>query len=71
MEKFGNLKERHTMPIGGHDGVSTVYEMLKQCINWEGIKEDVGNFNKKCDKCQKNKMSHLHIRMPLTVTDIS
>jgi hypothetical protein len=57
--------------IGSHDGMSTVNDMPKQCINWEGIKEYVGNFNMKCDKFQKNKTSQLHIRIPLTVTEIS
>ena len=38
-EKSETLTERHTVSVGGHNGIPTVYKLLKQCINWKGIKE--------------------------------
>jgi len=31
--------ERHIISVGGHNGMPTVYKVLKRCVNWEGIKE--------------------------------
>jgi transposase InsO family protein len=68
-EKLEILKELHETPIGGHIGMNRTYKRLKQYIRWEGMKEDVEAFIKKCEKCQKNKLTQCHTRMPLTITD--
>jgi hypothetical protein len=68
-EKLEILKELHETPIGGHQGMNRTYNRLKQYVNWEGMKGDVENFIKKCEKCQKNKLTQCHTRMPLTLTD--
>jgi len=38
-EKSETMTERHTVSVGGHNGMPTVHKLLKQCINWKGIKE--------------------------------
>jgi hypothetical protein len=68
-EKLEILKEIHDSPIGGHVGIMRTYQKLKQFINWRGMKNDVENYIKKCKKCQTNKMTQCHTRMPLTLTD--
>jgi hypothetical protein len=68
-EKFGILKEMHESPIGGHTGMNRTYQRLKQYINWEGMKKDAEKFIRKCENCQKNKLTHRHTRMPLMLTD--
>jgi hypothetical protein len=68
-KKLEILKELHETPVGGHIGMNRTYKRLKQYISWEGMKEDVETFIKKCEKCQKNKLTQCHTRMPLTLTD--
>jgi len=63
------LKELHDSPIGGHAGLIRTYRKLKQFINLPGMKNDVENYIRVCDKCQKNKMTHCHTRVPLMITD--
>jgi hypothetical protein len=72
-EKLEILKELYETPIGGHIGMNKTYKRLKQYISWEGMKEDVETFIKKCEKCQKKKLTQYHTRqyhtrMPLTLT---
>jgi hypothetical protein len=52
-EKLEILKEVHDTPIGGHRGMTSTYKKLKQYVSWTGMKEDVENFIKKCEKRQK------------------
>jgi transposase InsO family protein len=68
-EKTEILKEIHESPIGGHAGMNKTYKRLKHFITWQGMKGDVEEFIQKCEKCQKNKMTQCHTRLPLTITD--
>jgi hypothetical protein len=68
-EKLEILKEIHDSPIGGHAGIIRTYRKLKQFINWPGMKSDVEKYIRVCEKCQKNKMTQCHTRMPLMITD--
>jgi hypothetical protein len=63
------LKEIHDSPIDGHAGINQIYRKLKQYINWQGMKSDLEKYIKKCEKCQKNKITQCHTRMPLMITD--
>jgi ribonuclease HIII len=53
--------------LGDTEGKSHI-QKLKQFINWQGMKNDVEKYIRKCEKCQKNKMMQYHTRMPL-ITD--
>ena len=66
-EKLEILKEFHDSPIGGHAGIIHTHRKLKQFINWPGMKNDVENYIRVCEKCQKNKMTQCHTRMPLMI----
>ena len=52
-KKLEILKEIHDSPIGGHAGIIRTYRKLKQFINWPGMKRDVENYIRVCEKCQK------------------
>jgi hypothetical protein len=68
-EKTEILKEIHESPIGGHAGMNKTYKRFKHLINWQGMKGDVEEFIQKCEKCQKNKMTQCHTRLPLKISD--
>jgi len=66
-EKLQILKEYHDAPIGGHQGIErTLKRILK--YNWPGITKDVEEHIKKCEQCQKNKLTP-RTKAPLVITD--
>jgi hypothetical protein len=63
------LKEMNESPVGGHRGMTRTYKRLKRFTDWKGMKKDVEEDIQKCEKCQKNKMTQHHTRLPLTITN--
>lgn len=61
------LNDFHILPTGGHAGVNRLYNNIKKYYFWTGLRNDVQNFVKKCDDCQRYKHSRPHIE-PLTIT---
>ena len=51
------LKEMHEWPIGGHQGVQRIYDILKLYVTWLGVFHDVEDHISKCEICQKNKFT--------------
>jgi hypothetical protein len=45
----------HGSALGGHFGIQATYHRLKKMLYWQGMKQDVQNFIKQCDICQKAK----------------
>jgi hypothetical protein len=56
-EKLRILKEMNVSPIGDHTGMNRTYQRLKHYISWKGIKNDIEKFIRKCENCQKNKLT--------------
>jgi hypothetical protein len=69
--KLETLKEIHDSNIHGHAGINQENGKLKHYINWQGVKSDLEKYIRKCKKCQTNKMTQCHTRMPLMITDTS
>jgi hypothetical protein len=68
-EKMELLRKIYDSPLGGHAGKLRTYRKLKQFMDWSDIKNDVENYIRTCEKCQKNKMTQYHTRMPLVIID--
>jgi hypothetical protein len=45
----------HGSALAGHSGIQATYHRLKKMFYWQGMKQDVHNFIKQCDICQKAK----------------
>src|ERR1051325_273134 len=43
----------HDHPTGGHLGVEAVYNKIKERFYWKRMKQDITEYIKKCDKCQR------------------
>jgi hypothetical protein len=63
------LKEMHECPIGGHQGIQRTYERLKLYVTWPGMFQDVENYIKKCEICQKNKFTGPYTKASFQETD--
>ena len=51
---------------GGHSGIKKTYAALKLKYYWNGMHQDVCDYAKTCDTCQKNKTSRRRHPVPLT-----
>ena len=64
------LNDFHILSTAGHAGINRMYANIKKYYFWENLKDDVANFVRKCDDCQRYKHSSTHIE-PLTITTTS
>ena len=60
------MNDFHMLPTAGHAGIKRTINTIKQRYHWKTMDNDIADFIKKCDKCQKNKSSRTKI--PETVT---
>jgi transposase InsO family protein len=67
-EKLKIFQEMHMKPTGGHLGMNKTYERMKLFTVWPGMKKETENFIKKCEICQKNKITQHKVKMPLQIT---
>jgi len=63
------LKEMHECPIIGHQGVQRTYDKLKLYVTWPGMFQDVEDYIRKCEVCQKNKFTGPYVKAPFQETD--
>ena len=68
-EKENILHEFHQLPIGGHLGMKGTFERIKLYTSWPGMKQEIENYVKQCETCQKNKITQRKTKLPLQITD--
>ena len=59
------LKELHDKPVGGHLGMTRVYETLKKRFYWPRFKKDIQRWCNCCDTCALHKKGRPRGRAPL------
>lgn len=68
-EKKRIIEEYHDSTLGGHQGISRTYNRIKLKYNWPGMKQDVEDYIKKCDSCQRNKSHSKELRrVPMQIS---
>ena len=63
-EKLKIFQELHINPTGGHLGMNKTYERMKLFTTWPGMKQEIEDYIKKCEICQKNKITQNKVKMP-------
>uniref|UniRef100_A0A803QSA2 Integrase zinc-binding domain-containing protein n=1 Tax=Cannabis sativa TaxID=3483 RepID=A0A803QSA2_CANSA len=66
------LDEAHTTPYSLHPGTTKMYQDLKPCFWWYGMKRDVVEYVTKCLTCQQIKAEHQRpagLLQPLTLSE--
>lgn len=61
------LNDFHLLPTSGHAGIRRMTNNVKRYYYWPGMDNDIIEFVKKCDKCQKQKF-HKNTKQPLCIT---
>lgn len=64
--------ECHDTPISGHLGTAKTTELITKYFYWPGIQEEIKQYVKTCNSCQRNKPSHqvpTGLLQPLPIPD--
>ena len=64
--------ECHDTPISGHLGTAKTTELITKYFYWPGIQEEIKQYVKTCNSCQRNKPSHqvpTGLLQPLPISD--
>lgn len=66
------LQALHNSGLGGHSGITTTLNRIKQLFSWPKMKDTVQTFVQSCDICQKAKSEHVKLPgllSPLPILD--
>ena len=64
-----NISENHESKIGSHKRINKTYRRIREGFMWPGLKDQVTEFVRKCDICQKQKILRAEIHEPMLITD--
>ena len=55
--------------LGATKGIKKTYRRIRERYMWPGLKDQVTEFVRKCDICQKQKIVRAKIHEPMLITD--
>ena len=58
----------HDKPIGRHLGLNRTHDRLKLFTTWPGMKQELEEYIRQCEICQKNKITQNKTNMPMKIT---
>jgi hypothetical protein len=67
-EKLALFREMHDRPLGGHLGMNRTYDRMKLFTSWPGMKQELEEYIKQCDICQRNKITQNKTKLPMKIT---
>ena len=63
------IQECHDSTMAGHKGESKTYERVRERFHWKGMREDIREYVRSCDSCQRKKLKRQAIKLPMKITD--
>ena len=63
------ISENHESKIGGHKAINETYRRIRERYMWPGHKDQVTEFVRKCDTCQKQKIVRAKIHELMLIID--
>ena len=67
-DRLGIISEAHDSTIGGHKGVAKMYHRVRERFFWPGIKEDIAEYVRTCESCQRKKLVRVKTKKPMKIT---
>jgi hypothetical protein len=67
-EKQRIFQEMHNKPVGGHLGMNRTYDRIRLFTSWPGMKQEIEEYIKQCEICQKNKITQNKTKLPMKIT---
>ncbi|CAB0043507.1 unnamed protein product [Trichogramma brassicae] len=62
------IQESHDSALGGYKGVTKTYNRVNEKYFWNGMKKEITDYVRSCPTCQKEKLTRVKTRLPLTIT---
>ena len=63
------IEECHSSVTGGHLGIAKTYHRLRNRFFWDGAKQEVQQYVKSCESCQRRKLQRQKGKEPMKITD--
>ena len=71
VEILSVFEARHSSPVGGHhSGIRTAHKILHCVYYWPIIYQDVNEFAKACDRCQRDGGISRRQELPLNLIPV-
>ena len=67
-EKLAIIREMHDNPLGGHLEMSRTYDRMKLFTTWPGMKQELEEYIRPCEICQRNKITQNKTKLPIKIT---
>jgi hypothetical protein len=67
-EKLRFFQEMHEKPAGGQLGLNRSYDRIKLYTSWTGMKKELEDYIRRCEICQRNKITQNKTKIPLQLT---
>ena len=67
-EKQAIFQEMHDKPVGGHLGMNRTNDRLKLFTSWPGMEQELEEYVRQCETCQKNKIKQNKTKLPMKIT---
>ena len=62
------IRESHDSAVAGHKGIFKTYARVRERFYWDGMKNDIVNYVKTCEDCQKRKLVRVRTKLPMKIT---
>jgi hypothetical protein len=67
-KKQAIFQEMHNKPIGDHLGMNRMYDRLKLFTTWPCVKQELEEYIRQCETCQKDKITQNKTKIPMKIT---
>jgi len=58
----------HENPLGGHLEINRTYDRMKLFTTWPGMKQELEEYIRQCEICQRNKITQNKTKLPIKIT---
>jgi hypothetical protein len=66
-ERLAIFREMHDNPLG-HLGMNRTYDRVKLFTTWPGMKQELEEYIRQCETCQKSKITQNKTKLPMKIT---
>ena len=63
------IRESHDSTVGGHKGENKTLARVRERFYWKGMRNEIREYVKTCETCQKRKLTRIKTKMPMRITD--
>ena len=63
------IRESHDSTVGGHKGETKTLARVREKFYWKGMRNEIREYVKTCETCQKRKLTRIKTKMPMRITD--